>query len=395
MKKVEFNAGPKQSYWYDDEHTNIHLSVTVRMSEQIDAKRLENSWNLIKRKYPVIDWVPNGDGDDILFFSEEGANNPVRSSVTVKPACDIVGKRAFSLTYSDKLFTVSAYRSVADEKGLLIIITDLLTIYGQNGAIDSVYQKPEECFVQWTVLEVKDYTPVPIKLYRNVRDLFMDSSTCLPENGLFSESVLSVDRKALEDLSDRLGTDRQIVISAILAEAIRNMNPDSVKELGFSIAVDFRKFFDIENSIAPCFNRLLMTVTKEHQKKPIEKLISDLAEETKYLGDSDYVKTYISILNKHYLLNQKYVSARIFDVGEIDSDFGNVHVKNMNFYDASTNSLFILSVGDKTEIMFQFGEAGERYMNAFAKVLSEAGISSEVVFANLSLPNEVETVKNR
>ncbi|MDO4537783.1 MAG: hypothetical protein Q4B54_06435 [Coriobacteriales bacterium] len=393
MVKEAFNAGPYQSYWWADEHRSIHPTIKAELSEPVDSRALDQAWMETLRVYPLLDHCVSVVDQEVIFTQREGVNKPISSSARPPLASEAVAFRAASLTYHENAIVLSIYQTLVDALGLVEVFKTLLCLYmrecghATDDMADAVLQTarlPEDYFVQNTVLELGDYTPVPVMLYRDSLRIFHDDSVAKGGEPPVTSAQLSVPASEFDQLSDRFGATSEVLVAHIVAKSIYALYPEERCDLCMSFGTDFRPTFGLAHTIAPC-SKQMPAIISRHDTVLLN--TADALKEISRLRDrqlsDDYVKTYVALDNTYGYLQPRNVSCSLSPVGEVGSAGG--HVTRVAVYDFSSNTAFLLRLGEQMLISLQYGYATKRYARSIMATLRDLGITVHMVEA----PHEV------
>ncbi len=379
-KNAVYNGGPFQSYWWADEHEPIHLAIRVSLKDLIDESLIKEAWEELKRYYPLIDCIPDDYDEEILFFKGEGESVPIKTERIPRIAGGAVKNRGFVLTFYENTLTLSAYHSLADEIGLMRLASKLLTVYfaKKNGDdTDCLTKKgirrPEEYFVQNTMLNPTDFSPQAPVLYHDIADVFMDSGTGNDENGI-TTGLLVFSSGLFENICDKYNISADEMMILVMARAIYRLFPEERRALSFGVMTDFRDTFDVKETIAPCSKRMPLVLDYEDVIQREELLAKQISSKRSMQKIDDYIKSHVALENTYAVLNIRNACTCInyagcLEVGEYTSEICGVTVS-----DYSANALFLVQTGEKTYVSMQYGKETDRYMTAVKDVLTGLGI---------------------
>ncbi len=387
-KDVVFNGGPFQSYWWADEHEPIHLAVKAELTNTVNADILEKAWEDTKRVYPLIDLIPDDYDEEVVFFEGEGESKPIHSKALPKLAKEVTLYRGVCLTYFENTVTLNAYRSIVDEKGLTEVFKTLLNFYisayknvsvNADGVMTKQNRQPQEYFIQSTMLSPEDYTPQPVKLYKDIHEMFVDTSVVNDESCAITVGETEIAANDFDALCEKTGLSVDELFVYVTAKAVYDMYPEERKKLSFGIATDFRKVFDIFDTIAPCSKKVPFVLSYD------DVCGSNLIAATRKIGEmrayqksDDYIKSHVALENTYSVLNIKNACLSVNFVGNFDIGEKNEYIKNITMTDYSLRSVFMIRLKEKLKISFQYGSATEKYMNAIVKTLCELGVQAKV-----------------
>jgi hypothetical protein len=383
-----FNGGPFQSYWWADEHEPIHPAIKVELTDMVNADILKEAWEDTKRVYPLIDLIPDDYDEEVIFSIGEGESRPIQSKAPLQLAKEVTLYRGVSLTYFENTITLSAYHSLVDEKGLIEIFKTLLNFYIatlKNVSIDAVgvmmkeNRQPQEYFIQNTMLSPKDYNPQPLKLYKDIREIFIDTNVVNDEGCAITVGEMEISAKEFDSLCEKTGLSTDELFTYVMAKSIYNMYPEERRKLSFGIMTDFRSVFEVSDTIAPCSKKMPLVLSHD------DICGSDLATATQkiseirtYQKSEDYIKSNVALENTYSVLNIKNACLSINFTGIFDLGEKTKYIKNITMTDYSMRSVFMIRLGDAIKTSFQYGSATDKYMEVIIKTLGELGIQAKL-----------------
>ena len=389
-REAVFNGGPFQSYWWADEHEPVHLSVRAALDHGTDPAVLERAWEQTKRVYPLIDLVPDDEDEEVLFFRGPGTGRPVRSSAPLRPVCEAVLRRGFVLTWYGNKVTLTCYRSLADERGLSEIFRTLLYSYftlregsAAGGPLPGVMllegRRPEEYFIQNTMLPASGFDPLPVALYRDIREVFLDEGIVNEEGSAGTTGQVTVPCGAWDALCAETGADSESLLLGLMAETICSLYPGDGRKLCFGASTDFRDTFSVPDTVAPCSKKMPVILERENVRgrslSEITAIIGRIRAEERR---PDYIRSHVAMENTYSVLNIRNACFSLqfggrFDIGEYTR-----HLTDIAMRDYSIRTAFALRLGEEIRICFQYGCATGKYMDAFAGALKKAGADARI-----------------
>ncbi|MCR4749984.1 MAG: hypothetical protein K5877_09360 [Lachnospiraceae bacterium] len=380
-KNAVYNGGPFQSYWWADEHEPIHPAIRVSLKDPINEDMIKEAWEKLKGHYPLIDCIADDYDEEILFFKGEGESVPIKTDHIPRIAGEAIKNRGFVLTFFENTLTLSAYHSLADEIGLMHLVSELLTAYftkknrGETGSqTDEVSARPEEYFVQNTMLSPTDFKPQTLVLYHDIANIFMDPKTGNDEKGINTGSLI-FPAGSFEKICDKYNISADEMMILVMAKAVHRLFPEERRALSFGVMTDFRGTFDMKKTIAPCSKRMPLVLEYEDVIQREEHLAKQIAEKRAIQTSDDYIKSHVALENSYAVLNIRNVCTNInyagcLNIGEFTSEICGVSVS-----DYSANTLFLVKSGERIYVSMQYGKETDRYMTAARNVLTELGIN--------------------
>lgn len=399
-KNIVFNGGPFQSYWWADEHEPVHPAVTAELTDTIDPAVLEKAWERTKSVYPLLDCVPDDIDEEIIFFACEKPGIPIKSKSALKLAKEVTMYLGFSLTYFDNSITLSAYHSLADEKGLLEIFKTLLNFYiafrtntpvDCDGVMMKENRQPDEYFIQSTMLIPEDYSPQPVLLYRDISEIFTDTNAVNDGSCAVTAGKMEISASGLDRLCEESGAAPEECFVYALAKAVYEMYPDERRKLSFGIMTDFRGVFDAAETIAPCSRKMPLIVSRDDiigsdWKAAVQNIAGIRARQK----SSDYIKSHVSMENSYAVLDIRNACLSINFSGEFDIGEKTSCIKDITMTDHSIRSVFMIRLGDTVKVSFQYGGATDKYMQAVAAALNSFGADAKITAAAYAINAETE-----
>ena len=387
-KEAVFNGGPFQSYWWADEHEPVHLAIRAELSDDIDANLLEKAWENTKKVYPLIELVPDDFDEEVIFFKGEGTSRPIQSKSTLKLADEVTMFRGISLTYYRNTITLSSYHSIADEYGLNEIFRTLLNFYisertntsvNNSGVMMTENRKPEEYFIQNTILEPKNYAPQSVILYKDIREIFNDISITNNEDCAVTVGEIEISADALDVICKKYKAAPDEIFTYAAAKAVYEMYPNERRKLSFGIMTDFRSTFNVPDTIAPCSKKMPLVLSYNDivgcdMRTAIEKIVNIRA----YQKTDDYIKSHVALENSYAVLGIRNACLSVNFSGEFHIGEKTSYIKNITMSDYSMKSVFMIRLEDKFKVSFQYGSATDKYMDAVSSVLCNLGVNAKI-----------------
>ncbi len=393
-----FNGGPFQSYWWADEHEPVHLSIRARLDHGVDPAALERAWERTLRVYPLLDLVPDDEDEEVLFFAGKGESRPVRSRIPLRPAGEAVLGRGFALTWFEDTVTLTCYHSLADEHGLNEIFRTLLACYFSDrtgsapvpGAVPEEGRRPEEYFVQNTVLPAGGFEPLPVALYRDIREIYLDPDAANADGSAGTAGTAAVPLGAWQALCESSGVSSESLLLGFMAEAVRGMDPGDGRKLCLGAMTDFRDTFSVPETIAPCSKKMPVILSPEETAGHGPDIARRIERIRAGQRTDAYIRSHVAMENTYSVLNIRNACFSLQFCGAFDLGEDTRHVLDLTMWDYSLRSAFALRLGDELRISFQYGEATRRYMDVFAAALREAGADARTAAEPAPIPAEAE-----
>lgn len=387
-KEVVFNGGPFQSYWWADEHEPIHLAIKAELPDTVDPDVLERAWEDTKKVYPLIDLVPDDYDEEVVFFKGEGISRPIKSKIALHLAKEVTMYRGFSLTYFQNVITLSAYHSLADEKGLSEIFRTLLNFYisyctdmpaEAEGVMMKESRQPGAYFIQNTMLQPKEYKPQAVKLYKDIREVFNDDTISADENAAVTVGKMDIPFQAYNEMCQKYNAGLDEFFLYVMARTIYAMYPSERKKLCFGVMTDFRDTFGVGDTIAPCSKKMPVILSYDDVNGcDIKTALDHIAGIRAYQKSDDYIKSHVALENTYSVLNIRNACLSVNFSSEFDIGRNTSFIKDITMFDYSTRSVFMIRLGDMLKVSFQYGCATGKYMNGVSKILNELGIKASI-----------------
>jgi hypothetical protein len=397
-REVVFNGGPFQSYWWADEHEPIHPSIKAELTDAVDPDLLEEAWEAAKRVYPLLDLIPDDYDEEVVFFQGEGRSRPIRSRESLQLAGDVSLHRGVSLTYFENTITLNAYHSLVDERGLTEVFKTLLNFYisarkklpaEEAGVMMKENRQPEEYFVQNTMLSPKDYNPQPVKLYKDIREIFMDTDIVNGEGCAATAGEMDISAEDFDGLCERTGLSYDECFTYVMARSVYELYPKERRKLAFGIMTDFRSVFDVSDTIAPCSKKMPLVLSHEDVcGGDLSTAVQKIASIRTYQKSDDYIKSHVALENTYSVLNIRNACMSINFTGTFDIGEKTESIRNLTMTDYSLRSVCMIRLRDTVKTSFQYGVATEKYMNAVVRTLGELGVSANVTAKPYPVPAE-------
>ncbi|MBO4395334.1 MAG: hypothetical protein J5819_03195 [Eubacterium sp.] len=426
-KDAVFRGGPMQSFWYADEHYPYHLKAFAVLDSDVDPVHLKKAWDRTKQIYPVIDMAMQVFDEDIYFFDvSPEIGNTDESDAPVCPGGEATAGRAMALTFSGKTITLTAYHSLVDEFGIRQVLATLLRAYLCDfpGSFDPEF-KPEDIFIQNTMLAPEDYKPQPLTLYGNSADIFYDDSIPYDMDEPMTASCIRVSRRAFMEIA---GSCPEAVLSAITARTVYELYTNERRALSLDMLTDFRGAFGIRSSIAPCSKHLPMIVSyDEVMEGSFEEAVQRICSLRETQTSDDYLKSYLALDNTYAVLGQKRPAAAVAYMDVLspalqrmasssgmsdaqgseaekigsgtarelmsESDVNAVEtglpIRQVAVSYLEKRSVLMIGYGESMWIYLQFGDRTEDYTNAMMRVLENVGIEATVITEARRVPVEI------
>lgn len=399
-REVVFNGGPFQSYWWADEHEPIHPAIQAELADTVDPGLLEKAWEDTKKVYPLIDLVPDDYDEEVVFFKGEGISRPIKSKNALLPAKEATLYRGFSLTYFQNMITLSAYHSLADEKGLSEVFRTLLNFYisyqtdmpaEAKGVMMREGRPPEAYFIQNTMLQPEDYQPQAVRLYKDIREVFNDDTVSADENAAVTVGKMDIPFVAYNEMCRKYGVGYDELFLYVMARTIYAMYPNERKKLCFGVMTDFRDTFGVGDTIAPCSKKMPVVLSYgDVNGCDMETALDHIAGIRAYQKSEDYIKSHVALENTYSVLNIRNACLSVNFSGEFDIGGNTSNIKDITMFDYSTRSVFLLRLGDMLKVSFQYGSATGKYMDGVAKTLNSLDIKAGITAAPYPVGAEAE-----
>ena len=109
-----------------------------------------------------------------------------------------------------------------------------------------------------------------------------------------------------------------------------------------------------------------------------------------YQKNDDHIKSYVALENSYAVLGIRNACLSVNFSGEFDIGEKTSYIKNVTMSDYSMKSVFMIRLGDRFKVSFQYGSATDKYMNAVSAVLCALGADAEVTVRAYPLGAETE-----
>jgi hypothetical protein len=387
-REAVFNGGPFQSYWWADEHEPIHPAIKAELKCAVNADILAKAWERTMRVYPLLDLIPDDYDEEVVFYKSEGKSRPVQSKASLQLVKDVTLYRGVSLTYYENTVTLSAYHSLVDEKGLTEVFKTLLNFYiseTENVAADAANvmmkenRQPQEYYIQNTMLNPADYNPQPVKLYKDIREIFTDTDVVGDEGCAVTSGEVEISAKDFDMLCEKAGLSDDELFTYVMAKSVYDMYPQERRKLSFGIMTDFRTVFDVSDTIAPCSKKMPLVLSHDDicggDLNAAAKKISEIRAHQK---SADYIKSHVAMENTYSVLNIKNACLSINYAGSFDIGEKTEYIKNITMTDYSMRAVFMMRLGDTVKADFQYGSATGKYMDVIVKTFGKLGVQAKV-----------------
>lgn len=399
-KEVVFNGGPFQSYWWADEHEPIHPAIKAELTDTVDPDLLEKAWEATKKVYPLIDLVPDDYDEEVVFFKGEGISKPIKSKEALQLAKEVTLHRGFSLTYFQNVITLSAYHSLADEKGLSEIFKTLTNFYisyyqdipaDAEGVMMKENRQPGSYYIQNTMLETNGYKPQAVKLYKDIREIFNDSHISADEDAAVTAGKMDIPFKAYNDICQKYSIGFDEFFLYVMARTIYAMYPGERRNLCFGVMTDFRDTFGVRDTIAPCSKKMPVILSYDDVNGcDIKAALDNIAEKRSCQKSGDYIRSHVAFENTYSVLNIRNACLSINFSGEFDIGGKTSYIKDITMSDYSMRSVFMIRLGDVIKVSFQYGSATREYMDGVLKTLDELDIKANITAGPYPVRAEAE-----
>ncbi|MBO4395333.1 MAG: hypothetical protein J5819_03190 [Eubacterium sp.] len=388
-KREVFNGGSMSPFWDHDHFNPYHNQFSVELDHEIDPELLAQAWNKTKEVYPLIDWVPERVGGDVVFYEDDLKNPPIHSAVSVIPGGELTAGRTFSLTYDKNRVTMNAFHSIVDGGGISSIFSTMLYFYLSlyTGVRDDeplvmtrTGRKPEEYFVPMSSVNMRDFTPVPLVSYAKRDGMFIDEELAPDDEGRIERACLKTPVQPFMDFCKKHGANPSSMLVYLLAKVIYDLYPDRTGDIAFVLTMSVRKFFNAPESIANCSANLLIPVRHDDitDDEQISKAIKNIRSVISYQQSEDYIKTLTAFYDTYdWILAKRY--AFVTYMGKFNVGSQTSHVRSFRMTDDATSSLYMMDLNGEFVISFQFGRATGKYMQGLREVLTGYGLTAEVL----------------
>lgn len=394
-RREVFNGGPMSPFWWLDHETAYHNKFQVTLDHEVDPSLLAAAWDKTKRVYPLIDWVPDLVGGDVVFFEDERDNPPLCSPVPVSPGTEACAGRAFSVTYWGRNVTMSAFHSIVDGGGINQIFSTLVYAYlclrtGEEDAEPPVEMRegraPETYFRPLSTVDLGEFEPQPLVTFRRRKGMFDDLDAAPDENGnvFMCRIKLQGSSKEFIDACRRIGANPSTLMCLVMARAAYRLHPQRRGDLSFVLTMSARAAFGIPESIANCSANLLIPVCYD------DVMDDDLSRPARMVRSTidsqrsmDFIKTLFSFYETYdWILAKRY--AVLTYMGTIGFGMHSKHVESFEMTDESTDSMFLMELNGSFYILLQFGKVTQAYAEAIVDIIEELGGA-----ASIDLPSHV------
>ncbi|MCR4749982.1 MAG: hypothetical protein K5877_09350 [Lachnospiraceae bacterium] len=400
MSRTEvFNGGAFSPFWWHDKETLYHNRFCITLDHKVDPGILQEAWEKTKRVYPLIDWVPDIKDQNMIFYQEDGKNDPIESKVPILPGGDLTSHRAFSLTYYEDTVTLSAYHSIVDGGGINAIFSTMvyfyLTAYAGKGEDTAPVmtiegRNPKDYFIPLSSVERGEFERQPLITYTKRKGMFIDLDMCPDEEGEISIARIKVPVDAFIGACKKIGANPSAMLAILMAKAAYALHPDRSGDLAFVLTMSGRGAFSIEESIANCSANLLIPVQyQDIAGDDMSKAASKIRSVIDYQRRQDYLKTLTEFYETYdWILAKRY--AFLTYIGKLDVGENTKHIKAFEMTDDSCDSMYMMELNGEFVISFQFGKVTDKYMNKIREILSSFNVESEIETETYHIVKEAE-----
>ena len=252
-------------------------------------------------------------------------------------------------------------------------------------------RRPEEYFVQNTMLPAEGYTPQPVMLYRDIREILLDADIANEEGSAGTTGEVTVSFAAWEALAGKLNTGSEALLLSIMAGLVCGMYPGTGKKLCLGVMTDFRGTFRIPDTIAPCSKKMPVILNREdvdgHSPETVAALIGRIRSEQL---TADYIRSHVAMENTYSVLNIRNACFSLQFSGRFDLGEYTRHILDITMRDFSIRTAFMIRLGNELKISFQYGAATGKYMAAFVAALDRLGVQAAVTAEPVPVHAEAE-----
>ena len=388
MSRIEaFNGGAFSPFWWHDKETLYHNKFRVTLDHKVDPGLLREAWDKTKKVYPLIDWVPDVKGGNMIFYQEEGKNDPIESKVPILPGGELTSHRAFSLTYYKDSVTMSAYHCIVDGGGINAIFSTMIYFYlkaytGKGEDIPPVTtiegREPKDYFIPLSLVDRGEFKRQPLITYPKRKGMFIDLDMCPDEEGEISIARIKVSVEAFIGACKKIGANPSAMLAILMAKAAYALHPDRKGDLAFVLTMSARAAFGIEESIANCSANLLIPIQyQDITGDDMSKAASKIRSVIDYQRRQDFLKTLTEFYETYdWILAKRY--AFLTYIGKLEVGENTKHIKAFEMTDDSTDSMYMMELNGEFVISFQFGKVTDKYMNKIREILSSFDVGSEI-----------------
>ncbi len=388
MSRTEaFDGGPFSPFWWHDKETLYHNKFRVTLDHKVNPKILREAWDKTKKVYPLIDWVPDIKEGSMIFYHEDGKNDPIESRVPILPGGELTAHRVFALTYYEDTVTMSAYHCIVDGGGINAIFSTMIYFYleaytGKGEETPPVMTKedrpPKDYFIPLSSVDRGDFERQPLITYPKRKGMFIDLDMCPDEDGEISIARIKVPVGAFIGACKKIGANPSAMLAILMAKAAYALHPDRFGDLAFVLTMSTRAAFGIEESIANCSANLLIPVQyQDITGDEMSKAASKIRSVIDYQRRQDFLKTLTEFYETYdWILAKRY--AFLTYIGKLDVGENTKHIKAFEMTDDSTDSMYMMELNGEFVISFQFGKVTEKYMGIIREILLSFGVESEV-----------------
>ena len=390
----------------DDLLNPMHLRDTIRFDHEIDADLLAEAWERTKRVYPIIDAVLEVDEGEPSFFlnpvwrklhakdhlyfmwPKEGENRPIRSKVPIAPCTDAVGGRMLAVTYYGDTLTVGVYHLLVDGVGFIKIVSTFVYSYlalytghedeqpvvelREGRAVEDYFIPvvPEKLFAQ-------GYTPVdlvvPPARIRGFYDALMQN-----DDGVVLSGTIEIDASDFMHLCKSCGANPSAMIAVLLGRAIYGVNPDQQEGIVFGFTISARSVLGLEDSIANAAVGGVSFATRDDiEHKSLAEVTQRVRADLGKQRTRDHVISFIRFTRTEHGMFQ-FIPRPVTYMGAFSVGNNTKHIKEMFLGTKGDTNVFLYQVNDRFYLTLHYGKATQEYLDEFAQVFGELGVSAEI-----------------
>ena len=396
-RKMMYSMGQSLWFWRSDASDPVHPEITVFLDSEIDGDQLLSAWKKTMKVYPLLDWIPELVGGEVVFYEADTEPVVVHTEGAVRPCSPLAAGRAFAVAWSGNHFTLTSYHSILDGAGVISVLSTLLYHYcslhyhqefDPAGFELREGRKTEENFCSAATMDLGKFEMQPMVLPLDGKTIFSDPGMAPSAPGQILASSVTVDSEKFMQLCRENGATPAIMLSMLFGKAICSLFPEDRRELAFEITTDGRKGLGKTGFLGALSSSASIWCGREDlEERPLEETAKKLRSLMNAQRTEDYAKTQIAIVRNNFILKM-HLSGTVSYEGSLH--FGSIeeHIAGISLCNHSFNTVHMVELKGNFLIFFQLGGASDRYREAFVKELEKLGVHAGEQKAASAIPAE-------
>ncbi len=392
------------------------MVLELRMKDNICGRSLKSALNYSLLRYPYLTGrILEKSGEFYLvknplpFILEETAQ--LHSLGSAK-----INYHLIDISYKDKTIYLSYHHGLCDGKGIMPFVKTLIYYYCTQ-KYNRTFYVPDVRLADEPLL--KDETAEPLsedfelketQIPQIYKDGFAlpDSIDSVGQNKFYRYEV-KIKQENFKKFSKANNATPAIIIALLVSKAIKSIYTDTEKPVVCNLASDLRKGIHMNNTFKNCVGSISLPYPDKFEDLPLKKQAAEYRKMIEEYKKEDNLKSEIKKqahlydkLDELHSLEEKKNMLSFFNnlisntfilsyVGQTKLGDCEKYIDSFHTYTSGTNglSLQMLAIGEYITINFMQSFETDKYINAFAQTLEEAGFEFTVsdIIENI-VPND-------